>query len=137
LAGSHVTLGSLGLVGVLARHAPDVGTALRQLSRYFHLHTDGVSIELRVDAGKVILTYGIDEPDMPGVRQTCDGAVVGLLNVVRELCGPDFKPAEAWFAHARPGDAEPYKRLMRCHLEFETGVYGVAFSSTWFSRRLP
>jgi AraC-like DNA-binding protein len=136
LTGSHVTLGSLGLVGLLTRHAPDVGTALRWLSRYFDLHADGVVVELRVDAGKAILTYGIHEPSIPGVRQTCDGAVVGMQNILRELCGPDFKPTEAWFAHARPDDIEPYKRLMKCHLEFETGVYAVVFSPTWLSRPL-
>ena len=111
LVGSRANLEFLGLVGLLAKHAPDVGTALEWLRRYFHLHAHGIAIGVRVVDGTVIFSYSISEAEIPGVRQTCDGAVASMLNIMRELCGPDFKAIEAWFAHEQPGDLEPYKRV--------------------------
>jgi AraC-like DNA-binding protein len=137
LAGSHVKLEALGMVGLLARHAPDVGTALQWLCRYFHLHAEGVTIDVRVEGGTAVFSYSIHEPGTPGVKQTCDGAVAGILNILRELCGPDFKASEARFAHERPDDVAPYRKIMRSHVEFDTGVYALVFSSSWLGRALP
>lgn len=137
LAGSHVKLESLGLVGLLARHAPDVGTALKWLCRYFHLHAEGVTIDVRVEGGSAVFSYDIHEPGTPGIEQTSDGAVAGILNILCELCGPDFKASEARFVHVRPDDVGPYRKLMRTHVEFDTGVYALVFSSSWLSRALP
>lgn len=137
LAGSHVKLESLGLVGLLARHAPDVGTALKWLCRYFHLHAEGVTIDVRVEGGSAVFSYDIHEPGTPGIEQTSDGAVAGILNILRELCGPDFKAREAKFAHHQPDDVGPYRKLMRAHVEFDTGVYALVFSPSWLGRALP
>jgi AraC-like DNA-binding protein len=125
------------MIGLLARHAPDVGTALQWLCRYFHLHAEGVTIDVRADGGSAIFSYGIHEPGTPGVQQTSDGAVAGILNILRELCGPDFKAREAWFAHERPADVGPYRKLMRTRVEFDTDVYALVFSSSWLGRALP
>jgi AraC-like DNA-binding protein len=137
MAGVYINLDSLGMVGLLARHAPDVGTALQWLCRYFHLHAEGVTIDVRVDGGTAIFSYRIHEPGMPGIKQTSDGAVAGILNILGELCGPDFKASEAWFAHERPDDAAPYRKIMRTHVEFGTDAYALVFSSSWLGRALP
>ena len=52
LVGQKDGLDQLGIVGLLARHAPDVGTALRRLIRHFHLQAQGVEIGLAVDGGR-------------------------------------------------------------------------------------
>jgi len=137
LVGSRSRLESLGLVGVLAKHSPDVGSALRNLCRHFFLHADGVSLQLHVDGGAATLSYRITEPRIPGVDQTGDGAVAAMLNVMRDLCGNDFKAIEARFAHGRPKILEPYKKILGVHLEFDAENYGLVFSVTWLSRPLP
>ena len=136
LVGSRANLESLGLVGLLAKHAPDVGTALDWLHRYFHLHAHGIAVGVRVVDGTVIFSYSIVEAEAPGVRQTCDGAIASILNIMRELCGPDFKAIEAWFAHERPDDIEPYRKVMCTSLQFETSLYALVFSSSWLDRPL-
>jgi AraC-like DNA-binding protein len=137
LVGSHAGLSSLGLVGLLAKHAPDVGSAIRQICRHFHLHAGGVAVDLKVNGGQAIFSYGIYEPGIPGVTQTCDGAVAAILNIMRELCGHDFKPTEAWFAHPRPEDTEAFRKILRVHLEFDAEVYALVFSASWLTQRLP
>ena len=43
LVGQCDGLKSLGLVGLLVKHSPDVRVALNNLIRYFHLHAHGAS----------------------------------------------------------------------------------------------
>lgn len=137
LVGRLAGLESLGFVGLLAKHAPDVGTALRQLCRYFHLHAEGVAPHLSVDGGRAVFSYQILDHTVPGSEQSGDGAVAAILNILQELCGPDFKPSEALFAHARPENVAPYQRLLRVHLEFDSSIYALVFSSSWLARSLP
>lgn len=137
LVGGQVTLDSLGLVGQLVKHSPDVRAALEALCRYFHLHAEGVAVEVKVDGGQALLSYNIYEATIPGIDQTSDGAVAAMLNIMRELCGPDFKATESWFAHRRPLNIEPYRKLLGVRLEFDADVYALVFSSSWLTRALP
>jgi len=137
LVGQRAGLDSLGLVGLLVKHSPDVETALRRLARDFHLHADGIAVDLTIEAGRAAFTYDICEPGVPGVDQTCDGALAVILNIMHELCGPDFKPTEAWFAHARPEDVGPYRKFFQVHLRFDAEINALFFSSTWLTRQLP
>ena len=85
----------------MARNAPDVGTALHRLIRFFHLQAQGVEIGVAADGGRALFSYAISEEGIPGIDQTGDGAVAAQLNIMRELCGPDFKALAAWFVRPR------------------------------------
>lgn len=137
LVGQRDGLETLGIVGLMAKHSPDVGTALRRLVQHFHLHAHGVEIGLAVDGGRALFTYAIVERAIAGVDQAGDGAVAVQLNIMEELCGPDFKPISAWFVRQPPENLEPYKDVFRSLLRFDSPTYGLEFSSSWLSRRLP
>jgi len=137
LAGQHAGLNSLGLVGLFVKHSPDVGTALRRLARDFHLHAAGVAVDIVVDAGRAIFSYAISDIGVPGIDQTSDGALAAMLNIMHELCGPDFKPTEVWFARTRPEKIEPYKEFFQVHLCFDAKINALVFSSVWLTRPLP
>jgi AraC-like DNA-binding protein len=114
-----------------------VGTALRSLVRYMHLHVRGATTSLDVNGGSAMLTYEIHEPGVEAVDQVCDGAVALMHNIMRELCGPDWRPAEAWFAHRRPDDVGPFRRFFRVPLRFDAEQFGLLFSARYLNRRLP
>lgn len=137
LVGQKDGLAQLGIVGLLARHAPDVGTALRRLIRHFHLQAQGVEIGLSVDGGRALFTYAIAEEGVAGNDQVGDGAVAAQHNIMRELCGPDFKALSAWFIRPQPNALEPYRNFFQVRLRFDAPTYGVEFSSSWITRRLP
>ena len=121
----------------MARHAPDVGTALQRLIRHFHLHAQGVEIGLAVDGGGALFSYAISDEGVEGIDQAGDGAVAAQLNIMRELCGPDFKALAAWFVRPPPKTLEPYLNLFQVRLRFDAPIYGLEFSSSWLTRRLP
>lgn len=137
LVGQKDGLEQLGIVGLLARHAPDVGTALQRLIRHFHLQAQGVEIGLAVDGGRALFSYAILEEGVEGIEQAGDGAVAAQLNIMRELCGPDFKALAAWFVRSPPNILESYDDFFRVHLRFDAPIYGLEFSSSWLTRRLP
>jgi AraC-like DNA-binding protein len=137
LVGQHGGLHSLGLVGLLVRYSPDVGTALKNLVRYLHLLFRGAAPTLQVEGGVAILGYQIYQRGAEANDQVGDGAVAVIFNIMRELCGPDWKPVEAWFAHRQPDDVEPFRRYFGVVLRFDAEQNALVFSSSWLKRPVP
>jgi AraC-like DNA-binding protein len=136
LVGQQSGLLSLGLVGLLVKYSRDVGTALRSLVRYFHVQFRGAVLTLIVEGGIAMLCYDVYEPRVQANDQVGDGAVAIMFNMMRELCGPDWKPAEAWFAHRKPEDIKPFRKFFRAPLRFDAEHNALLFSASWLTRPL-
>ena len=137
LVGQTGGLHSLGLLGLLMNYSPDVGTALRSLVRHSHLHVRGGVPTLTVDRGTAMLGFEIHEPQVKATEQVGAGAVAVLFNVLRKLCGPDWKPVEVRFAHRRPEVVAPFRRFFHAPLRFDAEQNALAFSADWLNRHLP
>lgn len=137
LVGQQNGLHSLGLLGMLMKYSPDVGTALRGMVRYQDLHVRGATTALTVDGGVAMLSYDIYLPHVEATDQVGDGSVAGLNNILRDLYGPDWRPSEVWFAHRQPADAGPYRRIFRVPMRFGAEHYAVLFPASCLNRRLP
>jgi len=137
LVGNRMDLSSLGLVGLLMKTSPTVEAALRSLESYLHLHSQGAVISLKLDVDLAMLTYDAFESGLNAADQTGDGAVAMMLNVMRSLCGPEFRPVEASFAHRKPTDIEPYRKTLSTSLFFDAEHYSLVFSRTWLDKRPP
>jgi AraC-like DNA-binding protein len=136
LLGQEGGLHSLGLVGFLVQHSPDVGTALRNLVRYLHLHVRGAVPSFAVYGNSAMLSYYIYQPQVEATQQIGDGAVAVMFNIMRTLCGPEWKPIEARFAHSKPEDVGPFRRCFRSPLLFDADQYAIVFSADWLNRGL-
>lgn len=136
LVGQEAGLEVLGLAGDLARHSPDVGTALRNGILYMHLHDRGAVPALWVDAGQAMLGYAIYQPDVPGTKEIYDGAIAIGYNIVRGLAGPDWEPSELCFYRSRTDNPEPYRRFFRAPLRFGAEFNAVVFAASWLDRPL-
>lgn len=136
LVGQQARLNSLGLVGLLAKYSPDVGTALRSLVRFFHLHNRGAAIELAAAGDRTVLGFGAHAPRVEAADQIGDGVVAVMLNLMRELCGAGWTPVEARFAHRRPDDVAPFRQFFGSPLRFDAEQYGLVFPTSWLSRAL-
>ena len=137
LLGQHNGLHSLGLVGLLVKYSPDVGTALRSLVRHFYLHARGAALDLAVDGDFAALNFGTYQPHVEAADQVGDGAVATMCNIMRALCGPDWAPAEVRFVHREPQDVGPFRRFFRAPLRFDAEQYGLVFAADWLNRPLP
>ena len=137
LVGQQAGLQSLGMVGLLVKYSPDVGTALRNLVRCMHLHVRGAVTNLETGDDTASRSYEIYQPGVEATDQIGDGAVAGLCNIMRTLCGPDWKPAEVQFAHRKPDDVGPFRSFFQAPLCFDTEKNAVVFTADWLNLRLP
>jgi AraC-like DNA-binding protein len=134
LVGQRSGLDALGLVGILVKYSPDVGTALRSLVHYLHLHVRGGAASLAVSGDRAALTYDIYQSRIAAAEQIGDGALAMLFNIVQTLCGTNWGPTEVLFSHRRPEDVGPYRRLFQAPLVFDAERYALVFSADVLSR---
>ena len=137
LLGQQVGLSSLGLVGLLMRYSEDVGTALNNLVRYFHLHAHGASVSLQIRGNSAILGYQIHQSDSETNNLIGDGALAVMFNILRELCRPGWKPTEIWILHSEPKDIKPFREFYTVPLHFNAEQYAIAFHSSCLEIPLP
>ena len=135
--GQHNGLHTFALMGLLVKYAPDVATALRSFVRIARIHVQGASVNLAVEGNSAMLTWQVHEPGMEAIDHIGDGALATLYNIMHELCGPDWRPTEAWFAHRIPADVGPFRRFFRVPLRFDAEQYALLFSAGFLKRRLP
>ena len=129
LIGQQGGLSSLGLVGYLAQHSSDVGTALRNLVRFMHLHTRSAVLTLREERNVAFFGYAGYSAEAEAADQIADGAMATAFNIMHQLCGVNWKPNEVLLAHRRPADSGPFRRFFRAPLRFDAGENALAFSA--------
>lgn len=134
LVGQHIMLQSFGVVGRAARNAPSVGAALQDLAGFFLLHDSGGSINLSIHDGSVTFGYGIHTPGIRYADQVYDLAVGGMVNIMRELCGREWRPAVVLLPRKRPPSLRPYRERLQAPLRFDSVLAGITFPEPVLSR---
>ncbi len=136
LVGQKGGLASVGLLGMLMRYSPDVETALRSLIDHFHFQVRGAGIKLDQYGSKAVLSWHPYEPGVPAGDQIDDGAIAELHNMLRELCGPEWKPTAVYFGHERPGDIAPFRAFFGAPMFFDSDYHALEFPATWLKHPL-
>ena len=137
LLSRSVSLRSLGVVGRLARHAPTVRVALEGLVTYFELHDGGAALDLRVEDEAATFSYAIHTKTVTAREQVYDFATGVMVNLMKELCGADWRPQLVMLPRKPPQDPKPYKAAFGAPLQFDTLQAAVVFSSGWLARPVP
>lgn len=131
LVGRSIHLSDLGLVGQLAQNCPTVGQALRTFAVYQHLNSQGAVAFVLERDGMVDNGYAIYESDAAGNDQVYAAAMSCAINIMRGLCGDVWIPTEVCFAHPKPPDIGPYRRLFQCALRFDAEYTALRFPAAW------
>lgn len=131
LVGQRLDLQSLGIAGRLTRHAPSLGAALQDLTTHFVLQDNGALPVVAIHDERATLSYGIHAVGIVNADQIYDLALAGMLNVLRELCGPAWEPELVRLPHRRPADLRPYREILGARLRFDSVQAAVVFPSTW------
>jgi AraC-like DNA-binding protein len=137
LIGARGGLQGFGIVGLLARYSNDVATALQRLVGYLHLHVRGASANLGVAGDLATLRYDILQPSVEAVDQLGEGALAAMFEILRGLCGSDWRPIEIRLAHRAPPSLQPYRRYFGVTPAFDAAEYAVVFDASWLSRPIP
>ncbi len=135
LVGERFDLSGLGAIGYLMRNSPSIGDALRGLLLHLHLHDKGAApLLLTHHPAGTILGYSIYRHGVPGIGQIYDAAVAIGYRILRQLCGPQWRPMHVQLSYARPADTTPHRRLFKASVRFDAELSGIAFSSSWLGK---
>jgi AraC-like DNA-binding protein len=134
LMSRSVGLESLGIAGRLARHSPSVAAALSALVRNFSLHDTGGSLSLAVGDEETTFSYTINAAARQSSEQIYDLCVGAMNNIMRQLCGPEWRPDTIMLPRKRPRDIQPYLTILRAPLQFEALHAAIVFSSRWLAQ---
>jgi AraC-like DNA-binding protein len=135
--GVQARLDSLGLVGALTASAPDVGTALRALTRFLSLN-DGAAIASIASEGAFgWLTYAVYERGIQDTGRLYQLVSAVAVNILRDLCGPEWTPEEVWLPCRSPRDVRPFRDCFRAPIRFDSHRMTIVFARRWLDRPLP
>lgn len=134
LAGRHLDPSSLGPLGELIQRSANVRSALNSLIDHLHIQTRGGVPTLDVQGSLAAFGYAIYLLDMPGTALGYDLVMAFEFNILRAVCGPFWRPAEVWFAHARPQDPRPYQKHFNCMLRFDADRSALLFNASWLDK---
>jgi len=134
LVGKRASFSALGVVGFLMESAPDVRTALREMSRHFRAHNPNVAITVVEEESFAVFGFKILQSGLESSAHILDFAMAIGLNIMQAMCGPDWHPIEMRFAHARPPDLGPY-RFFGSVLRFDDGESALVFARHWLDSR--
>ncbi len=134
--GQRSGLETLGLLGKLAAAAPDLGSALRAIILYSHLHDRGAIPLLWERGDQAMVGYVIHWPDVPGTHQIYDGALAILFKVLTTLGGPDWRATEVALHPAPKRDLAPYRAFFRCPPRIGARHAAIAFPALCLTQPL-
>lgn len=126
-------LASLGKIGYLAANSATVERGLAALQAHFHVHDQGATPVVRRHDGTASFGYEIVEPSMPGADQLSFGALAIGTNVLRALCGPDFRLLQVTFAFDRPRNLSLFRSFFGAPVSFGAAANAVAFDTRWLA----
>ena len=91
---------------------------------------------LTPSSSSVFLGYSVYRREAPAIPQIYDAAIAIAYRILRELCGPSWKPQRVQFAYRIPRNTTPYTRVFRSPVRFEAEVSGITFASSYLQRTI-
>lgn len=130
------TTDTLGTVGIIMAQADTVGAAWQTLADFYAIHDTYGMIRLQSTGNCAIISYGIPGKGLPGTRQIYDVAAGACTNIMKQLCGPDYRSQSYGFPYPQPTDLSCYDCLGENPLHFGTGALEICFDPLFLQRKL-
>lgn len=133
------SVGEIGPLGMVARVAPDLGSAFRRLLEHQHVMAGTAIARVRDDAGvgTTIYEHLPVEGDELGGRCRREMMIASGLKFAREICGVWVRPRRICFRHAAPRDAREHEAFFDCEVRFGAGYDGFEFDRDTLAMPLP
>lgn len=114
-------LSTLGPIAVLARNADNIESAFQSISKYFHLITPAISLDLNIDprAKHIRMSISVLEAQVVANRQLLE-LLMGIGQAVTHLlAGREEYALAMHFPHSRLAAKDTYRSFFRCPVHFE------------------
>lgn len=130
-------LSNLGPVALIIRDQPTVGSALESLSRYIHIHHEGMRLVIEPDGDIVIIVLFLrgGRPRVP--RQSVEMALGTVYRVIQSLFGGEWRPLEVHLMNPPPRNRAYYRKFFRCDVAFNSELDAIVLSARDLDRKIP
>jgi AraC-like DNA-binding protein len=136
--GREVRTTTLGVLGELMRNSPTIRTALQDFALHQHRHAHGGAVYLLEDQLQAFFGYAVYQPNVPGNAMICDGAAMGMFNIIRELAGAAYTPAlEVLISRSEPRNVAQYRRSFGVKVSFNADQTAVVFPRRMLHHPIP
>ena len=127
-------LASLGKLGYLAGSCATVERGLAALEAYLQVHDRGAMPVITCEGDTAYVGYEILVSGTLGANQMTFGAVAIATNILRSLCGPDFRLRQVAFAFPRPQSTSLFRSFFDAPIRFDAERSALAFDAHWLAR---
>lgn len=134
LAGSQARIELLGYLGAIARHAATVRAAVDIFARMAVLHSEGSGIMAVGSAERPAFAYVVHETRIPGYDHLVAASLAITANVLKALCGPQFRLDAVYLPQSKPKDAGAYARVFGTMPQFNADEATVCFARRWLEQ---
>ena len=115
----------LGAVSLLLRESETIADAIDTLLSNLHLHGDGASIALDSDSHEPFVSFRVSASHGINTLQATEFAACGLVQVIRWLIGPAWKPVRVCLAHSSMAQTRVQKSFFQAPVCYEQGSSGI------------
>jgi AraC-like DNA-binding protein len=125
---------TLGPLALLIREQPTIGTAVEALSRFIHIHNEGMRLVIGRQDDLVTITFLIRGG---ALRQATELALGSINRAIAFLCGGSWRPLQIHCTHAPPRSRRFHRQFFGCELVFHSDFDGIVCAAGDMERRIP
>ena len=130
-------LTNFGPVGLIVREQATIGDAIAALSRFIHVHHDGMRLDVARDRKTVTITLHLRGAHPRPPRQSIDMALGSVHRIIQSLFGDDWRPLGVHLHYPPPSDRNRYAEFFGCPVTFNAESDAILLSARDMDRRIP
>lgn len=134
LTGAQAKIEFMGYLGSIARHSATVREAMDVFARLSMLHSEGSGIVSVGSAEQPAYAYVIHETGIPGYDQLVAASLAICANVLKTLCGPDFKVKAVYLPQRAPTHSKIYAQVFGVVPHFNAEEATVCVARHWLDQ---
>jgi AraC-like DNA-binding protein len=124
----------MGLTGLVSIHSPTVREGLDVITTTLQTSDTGGATFLDVRRGVACFGYAVTAPGIESAEQIVDAAIAIAFNVMRQLCGPGWRPTEVRLTRTPPRDKTPFTKFFEAPVEFGARAACLVFDAAILDR---
>jgi len=127
--GARTKASAIGLTGLVSVNSPTVREALQVVIGTLKTTETGGATFLDVRDGIASFIYAVTAPNIDAVDQIEDGSVAIAFNIMRQICGPQWRPLRVRLARSPPRDKTPFTRFFEAPVDFAEACSCLVFDA--------
>jgi AraC-like DNA-binding protein len=118
---------TLGPIGLLFINAPTLGVALKGFIDYIWMVQQGATCSMAREGNSCVFRYRIEDKRIFQRRQDAEFSLAVVVEMMRGLAGPTWRPLEVHFEHAAPPNLQAHDALFKAPVYFNQAANALVF----------